>query len=253
MQCPKCGVENEEGRELCSACSWVLNSQFAEPAEDARTSGLAITALVLGILCMCTFMLTALPAIVFGIVALIKISKSKGELKGNGFAIAGIAIPAFLGIFVLPMLLAILMPALSKVKVQAQRLVCATNLKVLGSAMVVYSNDYDEMFPTAEKWNDLLMSEVDVPSKAFKCKGACEGESNYAMNENLAGKKYDVPDDTVVLFDAVPGWNQVGGSEMLEVDNHRSEGCNVMFADGRVEFIKTENLGSLNWGDEEAK
>jgi len=247
MYCPKCGVENEEGRELCSACSWVLSSQFAEPTEDARTSGLAITALVLGLLSFCTMMLTALPAMIFGIVALVKIGKSRGQLKGNGMAIAGIAVPAIFGLFILPMMLAILMPALNKTKVLAQRLVCATNLKGLGTAMMVYTDDNDNKYPTAEKWNDLLVSEVDADPRMFRCKSAQEGPSNYAMNENLAGKTDNVPAETVLLFESRPGWNQVGGVDDVNVDNHCGEGCNIVFADGYTEFVKLEKICSLKW------
>jgi prepilin-type processing-associated H-X9-DG protein len=47
------------------------------------------------------------------------------------------------------MLLAILMPALGKVRQLAYRLMCGTNLKGLGTAMMVYSNDYDESYPVA--------------------------------------------------------------------------------------------------------
>ena len=42
-------------------------------------------------------------------------------------------------------------------------------------------------------------------------------------------------------------WNQFGGSELLTTDNHKGEGCNVLFNDLHVEFIKTERLGELKW------
>jgi prepilin-type processing-associated H-X9-DG protein len=46
-------------------------------------------------------------------------------------------------------------------------------------------------------------------------------------------------------------WNQFGGSELLTTDNHKGEGCNVLFNDLHVEFIKTERLGELKWDVEE--
>ncbi|MHC4172191.1 MAG: DUF4190 domain-containing protein [Planctomycetota bacterium] len=95
MYCPKCGTENPDDAQLCRSCSWVLTStSTTAPAPDAKTSGLAITALVLGILSFFTFFITAIPAIIVGIVGLVKIEKSGGKLKGNGLAIAGIAVPA---------------------------------------------------------------------------------------------------------------------------------------------------------------
>ncbi len=41
-------------------------------------------------------------------------------------------------------IIAMLLPALNKVKKIAQRVVCGTNLKVVGTAQAVYANDYDD-------------------------------------------------------------------------------------------------------------
>lgn len=49
-------------------------------------------------------------------------------------------------IAIIAMLLAILMPALNKVKKIAQRVVCGTNLKGLGTAQTVYANDYADSY-----------------------------------------------------------------------------------------------------------
>ena len=94
MYCPKCGAENPDGAQLCQSCSWVLTSiSKTAISPDAKTSGLAITALVLAILSFFTLFLTAIPALIFGIVSLVKIEKSAGQLKGKGLAIAGIVTP----------------------------------------------------------------------------------------------------------------------------------------------------------------
>jgi len=60
-------------------------------------------------------------------------------MKKKGFTL----IELLVVIAIIAMLLAILMPALNKVKKIAQRVVCGTNLKGLGNAMVVYANDFD--------------------------------------------------------------------------------------------------------------
>ncbi|MDO8302612.1 MAG: DUF4190 domain-containing protein, partial [Sedimentisphaerales bacterium] len=93
MFCPKCGKENVEGVQLCSSCSWVLGSASTMPSPDAKTSKAAIWALVLGILAPFTCLLTTLPAIICGIVGLVKINKSRGQLKGTALAITGMVIP----------------------------------------------------------------------------------------------------------------------------------------------------------------
>jgi len=104
MYCQKCGTENPDDAKLCRACSWVLVSTAYAPRPDVKTSGLAITSLVLAILSPFACFFTALPAIIFGIIALVKISKSSGQLKGKGPAIAGITLP----IIFLPIILALI-------------------------------------------------------------------------------------------------------------------------------------------------
>ena len=97
MYCPKCGALNPDSARLCSACGQIMAAAVpqapAGPVMRPRTSGWAIAALVLGILSPFTCMLTTLPAVVAGIVALVKIGNSNGRLKGIGMAIAGIALP----------------------------------------------------------------------------------------------------------------------------------------------------------------
>ena len=130
-------------------------------------------------------------------------------MKKKGFTL----IELLVVIAIIAMLLAILMPALNKVKRLAQRLVCATNLKGMGTALMVYSNDDKyEQYPVqggkadhvwaevTHGWHDpdyvfsdnegslittgaslfLLVREADVDTKSFVCKSsdqrAYEGE-----------------------------------------------------------------------------
>jgi prepilin-type processing-associated H-X9-DG protein len=179
-------------------------------------------------------------------VALVKISKSAGLLKGNGLAITGIALPAvLLPLFVL--LMGIIMPGLASVRHIAFKTVCNTNLRGLGKALLIYADDNDEKFPTPSQWCDLLVEHCEVPEKVLRCKGAPEGPCNYAMNKNIEEFGKDAPPDMVLLFETHPGWNQAGGPEILTTDNHDGKGCNVLFADNRVEFVKTKDLNNLKW------
>ena len=64
-------------------------------------------------------------------------------MKKKGFTL----IELLVVIAIIAMLLAILMPALNKVKRLAQRLVCGTSVKGLGTAMMVYAQDFDDEYP----------------------------------------------------------------------------------------------------------
>jgi len=247
MKCPKCGTVNPDGAQLCRSCSWVLTSTATQaPSAGAKTSGLAITSLVLAILSPCTCFITAIPAIILGIIALVKIARSAGSLKGNGLAIAGIALPVVLLPFI-ALLMGIMMPALARVKQIAFRTVCATNMSGLGKAMLIYAGDYDEKYPTPAKWCDLLIEHCDVSEKVLRCKGAPDGPCNYAMNKNIEQFGADAPPDMVLLFETHPGWNQSGGPEILTTENHQDDGCNILFADGHVRFVRTRDLNDLKW------
>ena len=254
MYCPKCGRENVDGSVRCAACGFEFVGTGAVAASvEAKTSGAAVAALVLGILVFVTCGITALPAIICGIVALVKISGSNGLLKGKGMAITGLVLP---GVFVvlLPVfaiLAAILMPALSRTKGIAQRVVCGTNLKGLSVAMVVYANFNDDKLPTADKWCDLLIQEADVSPKSFRCPAAPEGECNYALNENFREMGGPESARTVAMFECRPGWNQSGGPELLTTEYHNGEGCNVAFGDGHSEFIRADEIDDLYWGPDE--
>ncbi len=251
MYCPKCGRENVDGAVRCAACGFEFVGTGAVAASvEAKTSGAAVAALILGILVFFTCGITALPAIICGIVALVKISGSNGLLKGKGMAITGLVLPAAL-IILAPLPLAILMPALSRTKSIAQRVVCGTNLQGLSMAMMVYGNDYDGKAPTADEWCDLLIQEADVSPVSFRCPAAPEGECNYALNKNIRNIDGPKPARTVVLFESRPGWNQVGGPELLTTEYHDGEGCNVAFGDGHTEFVKADKLGDLYWGPDE--
>lgn len=251
MYCPKCGAQNPEDTRLCTACSWVLSSTStvaAVPASDAKTSPIAITSLILGILSVFTCMLTALPAIICGIISLVKISGSGGQLKGKGLAIAGIATPAA-ALPIIALLMAIMMPALGKSKGIVQQKICESNLNQLSVAMFVYTHDYDDKFPPADQWCDLLISEVDVSPQIFNCKNTSLDSVSYGLNKNLNGLRIgDLPPDMVMIFEIAGGRNIAGGPEMLETQRHGGRGCNIAFADGHVEFVRVESIGQLKWG-----
>ena len=106
--------------------------------EEPKTSGLAITSLVLGILsCLGLFLLLGIPPIlgvVFGIISLGKIKKSDGLIQGKGLAIAGIitSCMSFFMVAVFGILAAMLMPALAKSRAKAMQVQSKNNLKQIG-------------------------------------------------------------------------------------------------------------------------
>ena len=72
-------------------------------------------------------------------------------------------------IAIIALLMAILMPALVKVRQLAQRVVCGTNLKGIGTAMMVFSNDDEESrYPTYDTagWNNTPVVAEPLPAES---------------------------------------------------------------------------------------
>ncbi len=248
MYCQKCSAENPDDAHRCLSCGY----EFAHISPSAapvavNTSRAAVAALVLGVLTFATCSITALPAVICGIVALVKISGSNGLLKGKGMAITGLVLPA-VHLIIVPLLLAIFMPALSKVNDQAKTVVCKAHLRQLSLGVLMYADHNDGQFPTASKWGDLVLEYAGSDRELFRCLAGPEGIYGYAFNRNLDSLKRDQVDpQTVMVFEADAVWNDAGDLDMAVLDRHPRPGCNVGFTDGHIEFVSAERIGELKW------
>ena len=124
-----------------------MSGPFAEkPApRQPRISGKAIAALVLGLLSFCLSFLAAIPAIIFGVWAIIDISNRRGQLQGQPLAIAGLVMGCF-GLLCTPISVALLLPAVQAAREAARRQVSMNNFRVIGLAMHNYHDTY-KSFP----------------------------------------------------------------------------------------------------------
>jgi prepilin-type processing-associated H-X9-DG protein len=179
--------------------------------------------------------------VIGGITAVKRVRSKARILKGERLAVSGAVIGAvFLVCWVLHC------PG----STFAAQTKCAANLKMLGKWMLLYAGDYDEQYPTTEKWCDLLAEYMDtsVDSRAiercFKCPANKKGRCHYAMNPNPSTRLHH---GLVLLFEAKGGWNQFGGPELLTLENHGGTGCNILFNDGHVEFVEAERINQLKW------
>jgi len=103
-----------------------------------KTSGLAICALVFGILAIvltivCIGPVFAIPAIICGHMASSRISRSAGQLAGKGLAIAGY-VTGYVSLALIVLMLPIAIPNFVKARNTAQMNACISNLRQIESA-----------------------------------------------------------------------------------------------------------------------
>ena len=157
--CPRCAASLQDSVAFCPSCGSSVGAYAAAPplsppsnplnhgastayAVAPATSGKAIASLVCGILAYIIPFFLAIPAIVFGHIALSDIKKSAGRLKGQGLAIAGLVL-GYLGIAVIPFILiiaAIAIPNLLRAKMAANEASAVGTLRTYNTAMVTYAS-----------------------------------------------------------------------------------------------------------------
>jgi len=213
-----------------------------------KTSGLAIASLVLGIVGPCTVGLGSIIGIILGIVGLVKIGKSAGAKGGRGLAIAGIAVSG-LGILILPVLAAILLPAVFGALDLANAASSVSNVKQLCTAADAYANSHGQQLPPADSWPQVLQDEgIIVGDEILADPSDADAGRAYAMNAGLGGTiQHPDPSRTVLFFECRPGAPPAGGPELLP-DKPRHAGKYVFgFLDGHVESVAPEEVRQLIW------
>jgi hypothetical protein len=191
-------------------------------------------------------LLSGVVAVVLGIVSLDAISKSQGRLKGAGLALVALGV-VFLSAFVG------LGPG---IRIHHSDEWCRYNLHTLKVALDIYSSRSNGRYPTAEKWCDLLQGYVREDKLVCTARARINSEERCSYAINPAAEP-NSPSDVVLMFETSGGWNQFGGPAMLSTDNHpgmRDEfwgykvyGCNVLFNDGRIQFVRQREFDKLRW------
>ncbi|MBN4074034.1 DUF4190 domain-containing protein [bacterium AH-315-E10] len=188
---------------------------------------------VLGVLCMVPI-ISPLIAVILGHLALVDIKRSNDQVDGKAMAITGLIL-GYMGVLIVPivfmMSLAMLTPALTKAREKARRINCAGNIKQIGIAIALYSNDHEGNAP--ESLADI--TEYLPPGIVFICPSAQKHNQTPATKEDLANgmssydyvgnginiDKVENPTSFVILRD--------------HKGNHEGGWTNFLYADGHVD------------------
>jgi len=205
------------------------------PAQDVgtigqgrRTPGIAVASLVCGLasfVCLAN-VLTGIPAVITGHLALGRIKRSAGALGGRGLAIAGLLL-GYLSIAVTILVLVIVLVVLVPMGMaEARETACETNLREIGMACTVYATDHDGRFP--ERLSELYPHYLP-DLKAFGCPVVGDRIESPDQIDSQTGylylgagrTVYEAPSSTIIAAD--------------KPDNHRAGRRNLLYADGHVE------------------
>jgi len=219
-------------------------------ASPPKTSGLAIASLVVGIISFLTCGVTSIIGLVMGIIALAQINRNKESKAGLGLAIAGVVTSGVAMGLILPMMAAVMFPVFAKAREAARTTACLSNVKQLGLAMQMYASENDDHLPPSASWTEAASPYIKSARGLWRCPSAHTQEPCYAMNWKL--NKADIntlprPQDTVMIFESVPGRNQVGGIELLPSPPRHLGMENLGFADGHVRSFRVRELTASMW------
>jgi len=170
--------------------------QESVAAQKPQTSGLSIVSLVLGILAnVGCCLLTGIPAVICGHMALSKIKKSNGTITGSGMALGGLImgyISMALSFIMVPMMIAIAVPSFVKARDNARENSCHYNMRVIAHAIQQYTIDNNIDSDTdIDLYNDAIMPSTDIcdPSlyipSYLKCPENSATYSSPVNNTNL--------------------------------------------------------------------
>ena len=190
----------------------------------AVSQGMAIGALVCGIVGLVGCPLVGLVGLILGIVAVVRVGRNPEQYGGRGLAIGGICTGA-LSIMLIPLLIAILLPSLSRAREIAKITVCSANMAGIGQALYIYAQDEpDGLFPEQGcDWATRLVNAGYTTRRQFIC------PSDYQTTRSS--------------YYYVPGYGTSSNPRQIILyerpDIHGGEGGNILYQDCHVEFVSS--------------
>ncbi|MBN1460093.1 MAG: zinc ribbon domain-containing protein [Armatimonadetes bacterium] len=234
MFCSKCGRENPDSAQQCIHCSAPL-APPGETSSTPRRSGMATASLVLGLVGLITFGLAGLLGLPLGLAAIIKINRSNGRLTGRGLATAGVVLSG-LWLLLLP---AMVFPVFARARASARKAICLANVKNMSVALALYTADWDDRFPEADRWCESINDYVKN-DQVYLCPEAEGVPCGYAYNAALSGIGYAELEDPVheiMVFESDAGWDAAGGVELMTPEPRHLGGDNYGYADGHAAWV----------------
>jgi prepilin-type N-terminal cleavage/methylation domain-containing protein/prepilin-type processing-associated H-X9-DG protein len=179
-------------------------------------------------------------------------------------------------IAIIAILAAMLFPVFAKAREKARQSICASNLRQIVNAALMYAQDYDEIMVYYDKWSDKLTPYISSKSSDAKsgaltvwtcptAMGLHKYRITYGYNVTAVGygtrsvAKLQNPSSTFLFKDgqwssgggyygAVLEYSSTGAANPADESNIlHSGGANYAFADGHVKWHKPESVTLSMW------
>jgi prepilin-type N-terminal cleavage/methylation domain-containing protein/prepilin-type processing-associated H-X9-DG protein len=174
---------------------------------------------------------------------------------------------------IIALLMALLMPALSRAREDSRRVKCLSNLKSIGQGLYTYAQTYRDRLPNGnfrgsanpDKGDQVLVQfaqDYETPG-VFYCPSDNDSQpqkitNNYVSMADSARTSYDfyslywMPENGPKLprlrGQAPLAWDLDGGNPMpTALQNHGTKGGNVLYADGHATWKQPSEWDGGDW------
>lgn len=132
---------------------------------------------------------------------------------------------------------------------------CLSNIRLLGTAMQIYTADFDDCFPPSNRWSEGLAEYLGTNSEgiritpdSFNCPLALT-RYGYAMNRSLASistDKIEAPEATILLFEVESSVPSPNGGPDSTVYRHNCK-CTVNLVSGEARKMDRATIMASKW------
>lgn len=119
------------------------------------------------------------------------------------------------------------------------------DIREIGTQLLEHVEKNDQRI-TAAKWCDVMLKRED-DYNSFKRYKDNKENFPYTLNKHILGHN-EIPDNMVVLFSGVSGWNQFGDSELAQKRNR----SRVFFGNGDSRTVRRRQIPYLRWKYEDS-
>jgi prepilin-type processing-associated H-X9-DG protein len=245
--CSKCGIEIPGCVSICPVCKKPIENipQTTQQCTAKTTNKLAVASLIIGIISL--LLPIALIPIILGTLAINRIRASNGKQTGHWMATAG-SILGVIALLIIPV-----MKLGTHARDKAKQSSCASNLKQIALATIMYSEDYDNKLPIKSNWSDstyIYINRYGIKTpRIFRCPmDKTQSRCSYSYNSKLNGDSLlniKDPKSMQTYFDSKGGWNS--SSPVSSAVPRHGDYSNFAFVDGHVKGIKTRKTHFLSF------